>query len=78
MADLPPEPLDISPPFTYVVLDVFGQSQQVLFTCMSTRPVHIEVIESMDTSSCINALRRFIAIRWPTKQLRSDTERISF
>nr|XP_049589529.1 uncharacterized protein LOC125977236 [Syngnathus scovelli] len=39
---------------------------------MCTRGVHIEIIESMDTASCINALRRFFAIRGPAKQLRSD------
>ncbi|KAI4881114.1 hypothetical protein NFI96_016565, partial [Prochilodus magdalenae] len=44
----------------------------ILFTCMSTRAVHIELIESMDSSSCINALRRFFALRGPAKQLRSD------
>lgn len=43
-----------------------------MFSCLSSRAVHIEVIESMDTSSCINALRRFFAIRGPAKQLRSD------
>ena len=44
----------------------------VLFACMSTRAVHIEVIESMDTSNFINARRRFLAIRGPVIQLRSD------
>lgn len=39
---------------------------------MSTRAVHVEVIESMDTASCINALRRFFALRGLAKQLRSD------
>lgn len=43
-----------------------------MFTCMSSRAVHIEVIESLDTSSCINALRRFFALRGPAKQLLSD------
>ncbi|KAJ8369941.1 hypothetical protein SKAU_G00099690 [Synaphobranchus kaupii] len=87
MADLPPERLSTSP-FTYVGLDVFGpwnvtalrtrgghvhsKRWAVMFTCMSTRTVHIEVVESMDTSSAINALRRFFAIRGPAKQLRSD------
>lgn len=32
----------------------------------------MEVIESMDASCFINALRRFIAIRGPVKQIRSD------
>ncbi|XP_039658089.1 uncharacterized protein LOC120560045 [Perca fluviatilis] len=88
MADLPPERLDTSPPFSYVGLDVFGpwtvvtrrtrggaaQSKRwaILFTCMGTRGVHIEVIESLDATSCINALRRFFAVRGPAKQLRSD------
>ena len=88
MADLPPERLNLSPPFTYVGLDVFGpwavtarrtrgglaESRRwaLLLTCMSTRAVHIEVLESMDTSSYINALRRLFAIRGPAKQLRSD------
>ncbi len=88
MADLPEERLSTSPPFSYVGLDVFGpftvtarrtrggqahsKHWAVLFSCMSTRAVHIEVTETMDTSSCINALRRFFAIRGPAKQLRSD------
>lgn len=88
MADLPPERLSTSPPFTYVGLDVFGpwtvvtrrtrggvaenKRWAILFTCMSIRAVHIEVIESMNTASCINALRRFFAVRGPAKQLRSD------
>lgn len=44
----------------------------VLFTCMSTRAIHIEVLESMDSSSFINALRRFFSVRGPAKQIRSD------
>ncbi|XP_060782684.1 uncharacterized protein LOC132889877 [Neoarius graeffei] len=88
MADLPQERLKQELPFTYLGLDVFGPWEvvtrrtrggsanskrwAVLFTCMSTRAVHIEVIETMSASSCINALRRFFAIRGPAKQLRSD------
>ncbi|XP_057209258.1 uncharacterized protein LOC130566061 isoform X1 [Triplophysa rosa] len=88
MADLPPERLSSSPPFTYVGLDVFGpwtvvsrrtrggvaenKRWAILFTCMSIRAVHIEVIESLNTGSCINALRRFFAVRGPAKQLSSD------
>lgn len=88
MADLPADRLSTDPPFTSVGLDVFGpwnissrktrgglaQSKRwaVIFTCMSIRAVHIEVIESLDTSSFINALRRFLAVRGPVKHLRSD------
>lgn len=31
----------------------------VLFSCLSSRVVHIEVCDSLETSSAINALRRF-------------------
>ena len=88
MADLPPERLQTCPPFTYVGLDVFGpwsvvtrrtrgglaESKRwaIIFSCMSSRAVHIEVIESLNTSSCINALRRFFSIRGPAKKLQSD------
>ena len=88
VADLPAERLQQKKTFTYVGLDVFGPWEVVtrrtrggsanskrwaiLFTCMSTRAVHMEVIESMSASSSVNALRRFFSIRGPVKQLRSD------
>ena len=43
-----------------------------MFTCLTVRAIHVEVIESMDTSSFINALRRFLALRGPVSQFRSD------
>ena len=88
MADLPLDRLSMDPPFTHVGVDVFGpwtvsarrtrgghaESKRwaVLFTCLSVRAIHLEVIESMDSSSFINALRRFLAIRGPVKHIRSD------
>ncbi|XP_051797872.1 uncharacterized protein LOC127531791 [Acanthochromis polyacanthus] len=88
MADLPAERLQTDSPFSYVGLDVFGPWEvttrrtkggqanskrwAVIFTCMSTRAIHIEVIETLSSSSFINALRRFFALRGPAKQLRSD------
>jgi hypothetical protein len=42
------------------------------FSCFSTRAVHIELVESMDASSFLNALRRFMAIRGHVKQIHSD------
>ncbi|XP_037387155.1 uncharacterized protein LOC119261637 isoform X1 [Pygocentrus nattereri] len=88
MASLPSSRLAVDPPFTHVGLDVFGpwnvkfhrtrannvdcKRWAVMFTCLSTRAVHIEVIEAMSTSSFINALRRFLSIRGPVKHLRSD------
>lgn len=88
MADLPVDRLSVDPPFSYVGVDVFGpwtitsrrtrggcansKRWAVLFACMSTRAIHIEVVESMEASAFINALRRFLSIRGPVKQLRSD------
>lgn len=88
MADLPVDRLRMEPPFTNVGIDVFGpwmvtarrtrggvansKRWAVIFTCLSIRAVHIEVIESLDTSSFINAFRRFLAIRGPVRQIRSD------
>ncbi|XP_069101998.1 uncharacterized protein [Argopecten irradians] len=88
MADLPPDRLEPCAPFTYVGVDVFGpwsitsrrtrggtalsKRWAVLFTCLVTRAVHIEVIEEMSSSSFINALRRFFSIRGPVREFRSD------
>ena len=44
----------------------------VLFTCLATHAIHIEVCDSLDTSSFINALRRFQARRGQVKLIRSD------
>ncbi|XP_055489406.1 uncharacterized protein LOC129696012 [Leucoraja erinacea] len=88
MADLPSDRLSTESPFTNVGLDVFGpwnistrrtrggaansKRWAVLFTCLSIRAVHIELIESMDISSFINALRHFFAVHGPVKVIRSD------
>ncbi|XP_021346186.1 uncharacterized protein LOC110445733 [Mizuhopecten yessoensis] len=44
----------------------------VLFTCLVSRAVHIELVEEMSSCHFINALRRFTAIRGPVRQFRSD------
>lgn len=88
MSNLPVDRVTQVPPFTHVGMDVFGpwtvcarrtrgglsegKRWAVLFTCLVTRAVHIEVVESLSTSSFINALRRFTAIRGPAKLFRSD------
>ena len=44
----------------------------VLFTCMASRAVHIEVSNSLTADSFLNAYRRFVGRRGPVRQLRSD------
>ena len=83
MADFP---LDRSEPaltFPFSAVDYFGpwivkegrrdvERYGVLFTCMASRAVHLELSNSLDTASFINVLRRFICRRAPVRQLRSD------
>ncbi|XP_065925824.1 uncharacterized protein [Magallana gigas] len=88
MADLPSSRVTPGPPFSAVGVDTFGpwsivtrktrggvaESKRwaIMFTCLTTRAVHIELVESMSSSSFINALRRFIALRGNVCELRSD------
>ena len=84
MADLPTSRLQTySPPFTSTGVDCFGhfmvrqgRSQAkrwgCIFTCMTSRAVHIEVVESLDCPAFINALRRFISRRGKPELIRCD------
>jgi len=71
------------PAFTYVGVDYFGPIEVkrgctvqkrygVIFTCSSSRAVHLEVSHSLTTDSCIQAIRRFLARRGPVIRIRSD------
>uniref|UniRef100_A0A1B0D7Y5 Integrase catalytic domain-containing protein n=1 Tax=Phlebotomus papatasi TaxID=29031 RepID=A0A1B0D7Y5_PHLPP len=44
----------------------------VLFTCMATRAIHLEIAHSLSTDSAIMAIRRFISRRGPVRELFSD------
>ena len=88
MANLPTDRVVSEPPFTNIGVDVFGPWDVIarktrggqannkrwaaLFICMSTRAVHIEVLETMTSSSFVNALRRLVAVRGKVKTIRSD------
>ena len=83
MADLPSDRLEPAAPFTYSGVDLFGpflvQERRsvvkrwgVLFTCMSSRAVHIETANTLSTDSFLNAYRRFASRRGPVRLLRSD------
>ena len=84
MADLAEDRLKPDePPFTYVGVDYFGpifvrrgrsqiKNYGCLFTCLTTRAVHIEVVEALDTDGFLNAFRRFRNRRGSPKEVRSD------
>ena len=44
----------------------------VLFTCLASKAVHIEVVHSLSTDSFINAFRRFVALRGSIREIRCD------
>ncbi|XP_060602162.1 uncharacterized protein LOC132755319 [Ruditapes philippinarum] len=76
MSNLPADRITPAPPFTFVGVDVFGpwnvitrrtrggsstsKRWAVLFTCLSIRAIHIELVEEMSSSAFINALRRLL------------------
>ena len=83
MADLPVDRLQPAPPFTFCGVDYFGpfyikdgrkelKRYGVLFTCLSSRAIHLETAKTLETDSFLNALRRFLARRGPVRELRSD------
>lgn len=75
MADLPPARLRLyKPPFYSVGIDCFGpilvkigrrheKRWGILFKCMTTRCLHLDLLESLDTDAFLLSLRRFIARR---------------
>ena len=84
MANLPHDRVSaFDPPFTNTGTDLFGpffvsrgrsqvKKYGVIFSCLSTRAVHIEVACSLSTDSFICAFRRFLARRGSVKIIRSD------
>lgn len=84
MAALPPGRLAaFTRPFTHVGVDFFGPMEVsigrrtekrwgVLLTCLTIRAIHLELANSLSTSSCIIALRNFIARRGTPAVFYSD------
>ena len=44
----------------------------MIFTCLTIRVIHLEIVHSMDTNSSINDLRRFIARCGNPEEIRCD------
>ena len=84
MADLPVARVDpCHPPFYSIGLDCFGpymvkygrgniKRYGCIFTCMTTRAVHIEKLDTLDSDSFINALRRFTSRRGTPHSIYCD------
>ena len=83
MADLPEERLSQEPPFTYCGIDMFGpilvkegrkemKRYGCLFTCLSSRAIHIESTNSLSTDALIQALQRFVSRRVNFQLIRAD------
>lgn len=84
MADLPKGRVTPDlPPFSHVGIDYFGPIEVkrsrslvkrwgVIFTCLASRAIHLEVASMLDTDSCINTIRRFLCRRGPVPTIRTD------
>jgi len=84
MGELPLERLTPNiRPFTYVGMDYFGpmhiktgkkkeKRYGVLFTCLSTRAIHLELASPLSTDSCIMAIRRMMSRRGHPHEILSD------
>ncbi|KAM4722953.1 leptin receptor [Rhinophrynus dorsalis] len=87
MTNLPPERMETIPPFTYSGVNCFGpfyvkdgRKEQgrygLLFTCMCSRAVHLEVLDDLRTDAFLNTLCCFISIRGNVSQLHSDQDKL--
>lgn len=84
MADLPPSRLRLhKPPFYSTGVDCFGPFQVrigrrtekrwgIVYKCMTSRSVHLDLLESLDTDAFLMSLRRFISRRGKPFELLMD------
>ena len=84
IADLPPARLKVhDPPFFQVGVDYFGpflakmkrsevKRYGCLFTCMTTRAMHLEMAQDLTITFFIYALRRFVTREGPIKHVCLD------
>ena len=84
MADLPPARLRLfKPPFWSTGIDCFGpftvkigrrteKRWGIIFKCLTTRCIHLELLDSMDADTFLMAFRRFVSCRGKPFELLSD------
>ncbi|XP_041673753.1 uncharacterized protein LOC121529829 [Drosophila eugracilis] len=84
MGPLPADRLEANGwPFKFTGLDNFGplfvsigrrteKRWVALFTCLTTRAIHLEMAHDLSTDSCIIAMRNFMSRRGPVVRIRSD------
>lgn len=84
MGDLPIERLGyLQPPFTYTMIDVagpfeimcgrkYGKRWLMVMSCLTTRAIHIEILDSMDAKTSLYALLNFCYIRGKPLTIISD------
>lgn len=84
MGEVPDDRLKVFEPcFTVTGTDLFGpivckerrshvKHYGVIFLCMTTAAIHIEVVRSLSTDDFLMALMRFVAIRGGASRIRSD------
>ncbi|XP_039859773.1 uncharacterized protein LOC120716337 isoform X2 [Simochromis diagramma] len=83
MSDLPEDRMEATPPFSYCGIDCFGpfyvkegrkelKRYGLLFTCMCSRAIHIEMLDDLTSDAFMNALRCFISICGHVRQIRCD------
>ena len=87
MSHLPLERLQHSPAFYHCAVDLFGpliikdtvkkrsraKVYGVLFNCLSSRAVYIDIADGHDTDSFLLVLRRFVSVRGYPKTMKSDS-----
>ena len=86
MGKIPTERLNPAPAWSYSSLDLFGpfeirgetnkrskaKGYGVIFNCLLSRAVHLEIVSDYSTDSFLLAIRRFIALRGCTIKMWSD------
>ena len=86
MAPLPNERVLPTPAWTFTSVDLFGPLEHVdmvrkrlkekcwgiIFTCMVSRAVHIDLTQAYHTDAVLQSVRRFISLRGTPSQFLSD------